>query len=86
MRSVWAVAVAIVFATGLGARAEEVPVGYVKTVAGTATVIHGAAANALRSACRCINKTGSRPAAMASSASHSVTTRGSRSARTAGSS
>ena len=46
MRSQWSLAVAVVFAAGLGAQADEAPVGYVKTLAGTATVTHGALANA----------------------------------------
>jgi hypothetical protein len=46
MRSLWSVLVAIVCATGLSARADEAPVGFVKTLSGTATVTHGAIANA----------------------------------------
>ncbi|MBV9203589.1 MAG: FecR domain-containing protein [Alphaproteobacteria bacterium] len=46
MKSVWSVAAAIVCVAGLSARADEAPVGFVKTLAGTATVIHGAVSNA----------------------------------------
>jgi len=42
MRSAWYALVAIVCAVALSARAEEAPVGFVKTLSGTATVIHGA--------------------------------------------
>jgi hypothetical protein len=44
MRSTWSALVAIVCVVGLSARAEEPPVGFVKTLSGTATVIHGAIA------------------------------------------
>jgi hypothetical protein len=46
MQGVWSLVVAILCATGLAARADEAPVGYVKTLAGTASVTHGAVASA----------------------------------------
>jgi hypothetical protein len=42
----WSLLVIILCATGLSARAEEAPVGYVKTLSGTATVTHGGIATA----------------------------------------
>ena len=45
MQGVWSVAIAILCATGLAARADEASVGCVKTLAGTATVTHGAVAS-----------------------------------------
>lgn len=42
MRSLWPVIAAAVLTTGLSARAQEAPVGFVKTLSGTATVTHGA--------------------------------------------
>ena len=42
MRSAWPALVAILFALGPAARASEPPVGFVKTLSGTATVTHGA--------------------------------------------
>jgi hypothetical protein len=42
----WSPLVIILCATGLSARAEEAPVGYVKTLSGTATVTHGGIATA----------------------------------------
>jgi hypothetical protein len=40
MRTVWSALVAIVCAIGLSARAEEAPVGFVKTLSGTVTINH----------------------------------------------
>lgn len=42
----WSPLVIILCATGLSARAEEAPIGYVKTLSGTATVTHGGIATA----------------------------------------
>jgi len=44
MRTAWSALVAILCAMGLSARAEEAPVGFVKTLSGTATLTHGAVA------------------------------------------
>ena len=44
MRTVWSALVAILCAIGLSARAEEAPVGFIKTLSGTATLTHGAVA------------------------------------------
>jgi hypothetical protein len=44
MRSTWLAMVGIVCATGLSARAEKAPVGFVKTLSGTATLTRGATA------------------------------------------
>jgi hypothetical protein len=41
MSGVWLILVVILCAMELPARAEEAPVGYVKTLSGTATVTHG---------------------------------------------
>src|SRR5262250_501271 len=41
MSCVWVILVVILFAMELPARAEEAPVGYVKTLTGTATVTRG---------------------------------------------
>src|SRR5215468_7051283 len=46
MQGVWSLVVAILCATGLAARADEAPVGYLKTLAGTASVTHGAVTSA----------------------------------------
>jgi hypothetical protein len=46
MRRAWSALVIILCAIGLSARAEEAPVGYVKTLSGTATVTHGGIATA----------------------------------------
>ena len=46
MRGVRPVIFVIVCAAGLSARAEETPVGFVKTLLGTAAVTHGSVANA----------------------------------------
>jgi hypothetical protein len=46
MRRAWSALVVILCAIGLSARAEEAPVGYVKTLSGTATVTHGGIATA----------------------------------------
>jgi len=46
MRRTWSALVIILCAIGLSARAEEAPVGYVKTLSGTATVTHGGIATA----------------------------------------
>ena len=46
MRSVWSVLVAIACAIALSARAEDAPIGFVKTLSGTATVTHGATISA----------------------------------------
>ena len=42
MRTAWPAIVAILCALGLAARADEAPVGFVKTLSGTVTVTHGA--------------------------------------------
>ena len=42
MRTVWPVLVVVLCALGLSARADEAPVGFVKTLSGTVTVTHGA--------------------------------------------
>ena len=44
MRTAWSALVAILCAIGLSARAEEAPVGFIKTLSGTATLTHGAVA------------------------------------------
>ena len=44
MRTAWSALVAILCAMGLSARAEEAPVGFIKTLSGTATLTHGAVA------------------------------------------
>ena len=44
MRSAWLAVVGIICAVGLSARAEEAPVGFVKTLSGTATLTRGATA------------------------------------------
>ncbi|MFL5265386.1 MAG: FecR domain-containing protein [Stellaceae bacterium] len=46
MRRAWSALVVILCAIGLSARAEEAPIGYVKTLSGTATVTHGGIATA----------------------------------------
>ena len=46
MRTAWSALVAILCAIGLSARAEEAPVGFIKTLSGTATLTHGAVATA----------------------------------------
>jgi hypothetical protein len=46
MRSVWSALVAIACAIALSARAEDAPIGFVKTISGTATVTHGGTASA----------------------------------------
>jgi hypothetical protein len=46
MRSVWSALVIIACATALPARAEDAPIGFVKTLLGTATVNHGDTATA----------------------------------------
>jgi hypothetical protein len=46
MRRAWSALAIILCAIGLSARAEEAPVGYVKTLSGTATVTHGGIATA----------------------------------------
>jgi hypothetical protein len=46
MRSVWSALAAITCAIALSARAEDAPIGFVKTLSGTATVTHGAALTA----------------------------------------
>lgn len=46
MRSVWLALVVIACSTALSARAEDAPIGFVKTLSGTATVTHGAIATA----------------------------------------
>jgi hypothetical protein len=46
MRSAWPALIAILCALGLSARADEPPVGFVKTLSGTVTVTHGAVAAA----------------------------------------
>ena len=46
MRRTWSALVIILCAIGLSARAEEAPIGYVKTLSGTATVTHGGIATA----------------------------------------
>ena len=44
MRTAWSALVAILCAMGLSARADEAPVGFIKTLSGTATLTHGAVA------------------------------------------
>lgn len=44
MRTAWSALVAILCAIGLSAGAEEAPVGFIKTLSGTATLTHGAVA------------------------------------------
>ena len=46
MRSVWSALFAIACAAVLPARAQDTPIGFVKTLLGTATVSHGAATSA----------------------------------------
>ena len=46
MRTAWSALVAILCAMGLSARADEAPVGFIKTLSGTATLTHGAVATA----------------------------------------
>jgi hypothetical protein len=46
MRTAWSALVAILCAIGLPARAEEAPVGFIKTLSGTATLTHGTVATA----------------------------------------
>ena len=46
MRRAWSALVVILCAIGLSARAEEAPIGYIKTLSGTATVTHGGIATA----------------------------------------
>jgi hypothetical protein len=46
MRTAWSAFVAILCAMGLSARAEEAPVGFIKTLSGAATLTHGAVATA----------------------------------------
>jgi len=47
MRSVWSVLLAIACAAALPARAQDAPIGFVKTLSGTATVSRGAATSAV---------------------------------------
>jgi hypothetical protein len=46
MRNVWSALIAVLFSIGVSARAAEAPVGYVKTLSGTATVSHAGIATA----------------------------------------
>jgi len=46
MQSLWSALLAIVCATALSARAEDGPIGFIKTLSGTATVTHGNATSA----------------------------------------
>lgn len=46
MRRAWSALVITLCAIGLSARAEEAPIGYIKTLSGTATVTHGGIATA----------------------------------------
>ena len=46
MRRAWSALVIILCAISLSARADEAPIGYVKTLSGTATVTHGGIATA----------------------------------------
>jgi hypothetical protein len=46
MRSLWLALVVIACAAALSARAEDQPIGFVKTLSGTATVMHGATRSA----------------------------------------
>jgi hypothetical protein len=46
MRRLWSALLAIARATALSARAEDGPIGFIKTLSGTATVTHGNATSA----------------------------------------
>ena len=46
MQRAWSALLIILCTMGLSARAEEAPIGYVKTLSGTATVTHGGIATA----------------------------------------